>query len=100
MKCLGPQLSASGISVMHTDGDEDLDIVSSFLTVQKTCSVTLLGEDTDLLILLPWHSNPSDIKKSKQLPDDEVTHSILAIHVFCGCDTTSRLHPVESRTVL
>ena len=50
---LGTQLSASGISEMHSDGDADVDIVSDALTVAKTCPVTLLGEETDLLILLP-----------------------------------------------
>ena len=54
LEMLWTQLSASDISVMHSDGDADVDIVSSALTVAKTCPVTLLGEDTDLLILLLW----------------------------------------------
>ena len=111
----GTQLSASGINLMHSDGDADLNIVSSALTFAKTCPLALLGENTDLSILL-WYYNLSlnhpihlyfdcsetvvDIKKSKQLLDDELTHSILGIHAFCGCDTTSRLHSVGSRTVL
>ena len=44
---LGTQLSASVISVMHTDGDADVDVVSTALTVANTCPVTLFGEDTD-----------------------------------------------------
>ena len=52
LEMLGTLLSASGISVMHSDGDADVDIVSSALTVANTCPVTLFGEDTDLLILL------------------------------------------------
>ena len=28
-----------------------------------------------------------DIKKSKQLLSDELTHSNLVVHTFCGCDT-------------
>ena len=55
----GTQLSASGISVKHSDGDADVDIISSALTVANTCPVTLLGEDTDLLIILLWHLNLS-----------------------------------------
>ena len=101
---------------MHSDGDADVDIVSNVLTVANTCPVTLLGEDTDLLILLRWHFNPSlhcpvqlccnssktaaDIKKSKQLLSDALIHSNFVIHTFCGCDITSRLHSVGSRTVL
>ena len=101
---------------MHSGGDVDVDIASSALTVAKASPVTLPGEDNDLLILLLCCYNPSlhhpmhlysnsskmavDIKKSKQLLGDELTQSILAIHVFCGSDTTSRLHSVGSRTVL
>ena len=55
----GTQLSASGISVKHSDGDADVDIISSALNVANTCPVTLLGEDTDLLIVLLWHLNLS-----------------------------------------
>ena len=91
---------------MQSDGDADVDIVSSALTVANTFPVTLLGEDTDLLILLLWHFNPSlhhpvhlysnssktavDIKKSKQLLSDELTHSNRAIYTFCGCDIKAR----------
>ena len=83
LEMFGTQLSVSDISVMHSDGDADVDIVSSARTVANTCPVTLLGEDTDLLIPLLWHVIPSlhhpvhlhsnfrktavDIKKAKQL---------------------------------
>lgn len=40
------ELSASVISVMHSDGN-----LSSALTVTKACPVTLLEEDTNLMIL-------------------------------------------------
>ena len=113
---LGAQLPASGIRVIHSDGDTDVDVVSSALTVAKTCPVLFLGEGTDSLILLFWHNNPSlhqpvhlhsnsnkiflNIKKSQKLLGDELTQSILAIHSFCDFDTTLRLHSVASRTVL
>ena len=47
---LGTQLS---------DGVADVDTVFSAITVTNTCPVTLLGEDTNLLILLLWHYNLS-----------------------------------------
>ena len=94
-------MSASVISVMHSEGDADVDVVSSALTVANTCPVTLFGEETDLLILLYWHFNPSlhhpvhlypnssktavDIKKSRQLLSDELINLNLAVHIFCGC---------------
>ena len=92
---LGSQLSDSGINVVHSDGDADVDIVCSALRQAENCVVTLVGEDTDLLVLLLWHydsslhhpvylySNTSktafDIKKSNLLLGDELTQSILAI---------------------
>ena len=100
---------------MHSDGDADVDIASSAITAPNTCPVTLFGEDTDLLIFLLWHFNPSlhpvhlyssssktavDITRSKQLLSDELTHLHLAIHTFCDCDITSKLHSVGSRAVL
>ena len=116
LEMFGTQLSASGISVMHSGGDADVDIVSSALTVANTCPVTFLVEDTNLLIILLWNFNPplhhhvhlrsnssktaADIQKSKQLLGDELTHSNIAINSFCGCDITRRLHSVGSCTVL
>ena len=35
---------------MHSDGDADVDIVSSALTVVNTCPVTLLGVEKTLAI--------------------------------------------------
>ena len=80
---LGIHLSVSDISLIHSDGDADVDVVSRALTAANSCPVTLLGEDTDLLVLLLWHYNPSlhhpvhlyfsssktavDINKSKKL---------------------------------
>ena len=101
---------------MHSDGDADLDIVSSVLRKASNGAVTLIGEGTDLLVLLLWHYNSSlhhpvylysntsktafDIRNSKLLLADELTQSILAIHALCGCDTVSMLHSVGSRTIL
>ena len=94
----GTHLSASDIKVMHSDGDADVDIVSSALTIAYICSVTSLGEETDLLFLRLWQYNPSlhhpehlysnsnktaaYIKMSKQLIGQDLTQSVLEIHAF------------------
>ena len=57
LEMFGTQLSASGINIMHSDGDADLNIVSSALTFPKTCPLTLYAEDTDLPIFLLGHYN-------------------------------------------
>ena len=102
---------------MHSDPDADMDIVSSDITVANTFPVTLFGDDTDLLIiLLLWHFNPSlhhpvhlysnsskttvDIKKSKQLLSDKLTHLNLTVHTFLGCDITSRLRSIVLHILL
>ena len=101
LEMLGVQLSASCSSIMHSDGDADVDVVSSALTVANTCPVTLLGKDTDLLILLLWHCNLSlhhpvhlcfnssnttlDIYKSKQLFSDELTQILQHIPFVADC---------------
>ena len=117
LEMFGIQLSASGISVMHSDRDADIDIVSSDITVANTFPVTLFGEDTDLLIiLLLWHFNPSlhhpvhlysnsskttvDVKKSKQLLSDKLTHLNLTVHTFLDCDITSKLRSIRLHILL
>ena len=102
---------------MHSDPDADMDIVSSDITVANTFPVTLFGDDTDLLIiLLLWHFNPSlhhpvhlysnsskttvDVKKSKQLLSDKLTHLNLTVHTFLGCDITSRLRSIGLHILL
>ena len=56
---LGQKLVDSGIKVKHSDGDADSDIIFSALTQASKSSITVVGEDTDLLILLLWHYDPS-----------------------------------------
>ena len=113
---LGNQLSDSGINVHAFRWRCRCGYCIQCPAAGRSCIVTLVGEDTDLLILLLWHYNSSvhhpvylysntsktafDIKKSRLLMSDELTQSILTIHALCGCDTVSRLHSVGSRTVL
>ena len=70
-------------------------------------TTTLIGDDTDLLVLL-LHYTPNnnakkiyfcsdkgkptvvyDIKVIKQVLGGEICHSLLFLHAFTGCDTTS-----------
>ena len=71
-------------------------------------SATLIGEDTDLLVLLLYHAPANDCKHLyfrsgkgtpnvynitvlKRLPGDDVCSDLLFIRAFSGCDTTSRI---------
>ena len=74
----------------------------------------MIGEDTDLLVLLLYHytvagkelyfrsdkENPHiyDIRKLKTLFEDHVCTSLLFAHAFTGCDTTSRIFGIGKKS--
>ena len=79
----------------------------------------MIGEDTDLLILLLYHkstksmpvylteeeksnlkSKPKiwDIQYAKEKLGDDLCNSLLAVHVLLGCGTISRIHSVGKAT--
>ena len=49
------QITNAGIKVQHTSGDADLPIVNAALEIATETSVTVVGENTDLLVLLLYH---------------------------------------------
>ena len=80
-------------------------------------STTLIGEDTDLLVLLLYHVPANDCKRLyfrsdkgtpnvynitvlKRLLCDDVCSDMLFIHAFSGCDTTSRIFGVGKKSVV
>ena len=80
-------------------------------------STTLIGEDTDLLVLLLYHAAANDckdlyfrsdkgkpnvynIKVLKRLLGDDVCSDLLFVHAFSGCDTTSRIFGVGKKSVV
>ena len=68
LEMLGSQLSASGISVMYWDGDANMDIVSSALSIANTCPVAFFGEDTDLLLHLFFNSSSLALQSTVSPP--------------------------------
>lgn len=53
---LGKELEKSHCEVYHADGDADLLIVLKAIESAKTQETVLIGDDTDLLILLCYHT--------------------------------------------
>jgi len=49
-------LTKRGCHVIQSPGDADVDIVKATVKRSRHCSTTLVGEDTDLLILLLHYS--------------------------------------------
>ena len=111
---LGKELEKSHCEVYHADGDADLLIVLKAIESAKTQETVLIGDDTDLLILLCYHttfdlhplhlkSEPKsnsnknrlwNIQAVKRQLGTEVCNNILFLHAILGCDTTSRLHGI------
>ena len=81
-------------------------------------STTLIGEDTDLLVLLLYYMKPDNtslffrsdktstnqirvynINKLKLLLGKPLSSHLLFIHAFTGCDTTSRIFVVGKKAL-
>ena len=109
------RLRQNGCHVIQAEGDADVDIVKAAVTMSTTRSTTLIGEDTDLLMLLLYHGNLDskdiffrsdkgksfvyDIKVLKALLGTDVCTGLLFAHAFTGCDTTSRIFGVGKKSV-
>ena len=107
-------LEANGCKTVHAPSDADVLIVKTAVECAENREVVVIGEDTDLLVLLCYHtslevnkiffkSEPKqrlsskslrvwDIKKTKQLLGPNVCHILPFIHALTGCDTTSRVY--------
>ena len=59
IKLLGEKLQLSGYSIIHATGDADLMIVQMAIESAKSITTVLVGDDTDLLVLLCHHANTS-----------------------------------------
>lgn len=49
-----------GCDVINSQGDADVDIVTAAVQSSETHSTTVIGEDTDLLVLLLHHGKQSN----------------------------------------
>ena len=111
---LSMKLVERSCKTYHASGDTDLLIVQKSVESASAVNTVLVGDDTDLLILLIYHASldscslflkpepRKSTKKSlvwnihavkKQLGPD-ICSSILFLHAILGCDTTSQLHGI------
>jgi len=108
------ELRKNNCIVYHASSDADLLIVQEAVKSAQCIDTVLVGDDTDLLVLLCYHGNldshdlyfrPEPKKNSKNPrlwnvkfvkkplgPD--ICNNILFIHAVLGCDTTSRLYGI------
>ena len=107
---LGRVLESRGCRILHAKGDADNMIVRTALECSVASKTTVIGEDTDLLVLLCHHAQlhrkliflRSDkhtgskkrvwhIQWLKQNLGPETCQLLPFVHALHGCDTTSRL---------
>jgi len=113
-------LQSAGYSVQQAFDDADTLVVSSALDVAKTRPVTVVANDTDILVLLVYHFSPdlhdayfqSEVSQRacQRVTVVSVRHVcenlgvakaevVLAVHAFSGCDSTSALFGLGKKTV-
>ena len=103
IKLVMQKLRECGCSVNQAEGDADVSIVLAAVDRSRQCSCTMIGEHTDLLLLLLYYSNcknetlifQSDKKNCRNLYDihamktelgPEVCRCLLFIYAFTGSD--------------
>ena len=108
-------------TTMHAESDADLLIVMTAVEYSEHRDVVVIGEDTDLLVLLCYHANLEyhkicfkselkqrtskglrvwDIMKTKVLLGPDICRLLPFIHVLTGCDTTSRIYGISKGSAI
>lgn len=108
---LSDKLERAGCITDHAKHDADVLIVQTAIASARTKDTVLVGDDTDLLVLLLHHADLNAqelflapepkkatktrriwcIKQTKELLGPKVCDNLLFIHAILGCDSTSRL---------
>lgn len=104
-----------GIKTLQANGDADVLISKTAVLMSKTVSVSLIGEDTDLLVLALYYSHIekgltewqklyfwSDKASCKSIYDihdlaqtlGSMSAELPFLHAMTGCDSTSRIHGI------
>ena len=102
------RMQQKGCDVIQAEGDADVDIAKAAINMSAMRPTTLIGEDTDLLVLLLFHTDVSkctelyflsdkvkshvyNIKVLKQVLGEAVCYDLLFLHAFTGCNSVSRV---------
>jgi len=101
---MGSYFRENGHSIIHAEGDADTLIVKEALKMAQVQEVTVVSDDTDILILLLYHSTKKifmksaiqsgrirDIQAMQQCIGKTACQTLLFVHALTGCDTTSAL---------
>ena len=104
---IGTALENVGVSVHHAEHDADCLIARVTLNEAENNQTLLVGQDTDLLVLLLHHCKQEscrvfldtgkrlwDIQFAQRRLGEDMCKQILFCHAVGGCDTTSGLFSV------
>ena len=112
-------LQEDNCPTFHDEGDADVLIVKTAVESARERNTVLVGDDTDLLVLLCFYTRSDsfdlyfkpepkansrrrvwNMKKVKEQLGDDVCHDLLFLHAILGCDTTSRVHGIGKAAAL
>ena len=118
---LASKMQSEGIKVLQADDDADFLIAKTALTCAESRTTVVIGEDTDILVLLCHHFCKDHVKdiifrsakqtsgKACRIWSINRTANMLGqttckhlpfVHAISGCDTTSRLYGIGKGMVL
>ena len=117
---LSEKLNQVGCSTVQANGDADLLIVQTAVSCTASKPTVVIGEDTELLVLLCFHGDMDgcdlyfhsevkstgkkqriwDIKSTKNRLGLDTCKLLPVVHAISGCDTTSRLFGVGKSNAL
>ena len=114
---ISDELQKQDCIVINAPGDADVDIVKAAVEASSHHSTTLIGEDTDLLVLLLYYAHIDNkelyfgsdnkskaievynINRFKEIRGNDLCSQLLFIHAFTGCETTSRIVGIGKRSI-
>ena len=119
IQLIGASLQHVNCKVHYSEEDADVDIAVRACQDATLSNVTVVGEDSDLLVLLIYYSTiyrsqfkllfKSDVNSKYDEHDiylyrdalgETLSAQLLFIHAFSGCDTTSSFFGIGKQTVL
>ena len=119
---LSLELQNQGGKAIVCDGDAEVMIVQTAIYLGAKSNVTVIGEDTDLLVLLLYHAQKSEfnlyirsdkekkkasnkvsrtfnISACQELIGRDICSNIIFLHAFTGCDSTSKFFKITKSAV-
>ena len=109
------RMKQKGCDFIQAEGDADVEIAKAAISMSAFRPTSLIGKDTDLLVLLLLHTDVSkytafyfrsdkvnsyvcNIKVLKQVLGEAVCYDLLFLHACTGCDSVSRVFGIGKKS--